>query len=280
MQSFPQRASFRPSKLPQVGRVMMQSKYSASNQFQDLQNNLMRQQENDNSFDQSLFNDQSSILVDGVLYSFQTSLFAQRESIQRQTLSGLKSSQKIIDQNVTFEADQNMNYECQNPQFHSLEEIMEEDSEDNLGQVAKTEVVGGNGIFQVKHDITNKSRRYLSIAPVSLRNSYFLDQNLPFGNQEQNQNISTQQQQNIAIFNFNYVIEDFPLEKKYIIEILDQYYPMYIGFLRLRKEHYNTAAIRKNYMRIYDKYTQVMIGFLVPAFDFDDPQEWEKYENF
>ena len=70
-----------------------------------------------------------------------------------------------------------------------------------------------------------------------------------------------------------------------IFRILDNNLPLYDGFIRLLPEHYNTSVYKPGFKRIFSKHTGgniihyiylEMIGFLKPAFDLDDPDEWEK----
>ncbi|CDW77126.1 UNKNOWN [Stylonychia lemnae] len=78
-------------------------------------------------------------------------------------------------------------------------------------------------------------------------------------------------------------------EKEAICKLLNEYYPLYRGFIRLLPQHYNTKFCQKDHKRVFDKYSQGkntigfnmtggldMIGFLVPAFDFEKPEQWDE----
>jgi hypothetical protein len=49
---------------------------------------------------------------------------------------------------------------------------------------------------------------------------------------------------------------------------------LYKGFIRLLPKHYNTHAKKTGYKRVFSEISGDMIGFLIPAFDMEDPKAW------
>ncbi|TNV77723.1 hypothetical protein FGO68_gene11313 [Halteria grandinella] len=79
-----------------------------------------------------------------------------------------------------------------------------------------------------------------------------------------------------AEYTLNFDYAKFPREAERAVKMLEMYHPVYKGYIKLLPKHYNTRHMKPGYKRVFCKHTGDLVGFLIPAFDLNDPEAWAR----